>query len=745
MSNHIEDFVNQVRDYHAKTSKVVSDTFIDAMAKTEQVVTDWANEHHIIKATEMEGGYVAYPAMEGLKIADLGTTISGETIKELVDKIGVAEAHQGAAMELVASAIARAVSAGDNGAAAVFRAYGAKNSVSPNSRIISVESLYPAHAFRNQIKTLPLTAEAGQESFGINMDRVRPDLRTIISVGMLQFHTNLTPRICPIQTATQGNVTIVRETTNVYDMASANSLEPTSLLEIYDDPSLVSTKAKRIEPLVKNATNGELACEATADDVAFYAVRRELTLFKLARDVDRAGYDKFNHTDLVEDGVKIDKVIVEITKGEGENAKKNYFEIVLPYNRGRMTQYTDDRKSTIRRVNLDKWTAYLSADSEVKVVKVGSAVKTQNTDSNGKAETLADFTNGAKLALSMHVTGSVDRETSEAEANGYVGEIRVIDGDASKAAGIKVEVIGYALDARYNEDNKRKTSIRVMLSRNSMSYELPAGRNFVVDAAIGQEGQANASATLAQVEHIGRDYNNLTIIEEVLKSVHDQAKVAAGDKQVRQQLAAQYAAGNLVNPTVVVDTMDMNKMYGIRSSDAAGDIKAFAMLYFNGVTSKILSDSKYQQQLAEGATVTFRCICTNETLGNIFKLKQIHTHLNNDPAVAGGVEYAVMLDNGVKLEFVTTTFKSMKGQIFMIPYISNSQSSIFNFGQDWDQGTLVGALTIGTDQGASYHRVFSTTRELLIPTNVVGAIISVVGNSVDMTSDGVVDVMYTEG
>lgn len=722
MSNHIEDFVKGVKAYVAQENKTVSDDFVAAMQHVEGVVESWCNGLSLTTTKEVENsGYMVTVANESLKAAELSSVIGPEKIVELCKNANVANEHLEAAATLIAALMSRACG---GKASATFRSYAAKGHAL--GKEVGLESLFPSAVISSFSRTLPLTAEAGEESFGINMDRVEPDLKTIIAVALLQFHTNLTPRIVPIQTATQGNVTLVREQMTIYDMSQQEQV-PTRLLELYKDPSLVSTRAQRIEPRAANATAGELW--VTGGEHGVYAVKKAINLFKLAIDPNRPGYEKFNHTDFVEDGIQVDGVVVKITKTTGEPGsavtKTNYFLLPIPYSRGRLTQFTNDLASTDRRLNLDRFPIRLVADSAV-LTTLPSGVNQDLVEGN-KAAVLAGFTDGAQLALDLHFTAHVDRRIAMADADGWFGAFRVVNGDDKLAAGISGEVLGYTLDARYNEDNKRKTSIRAELIRNSMSYELPTGRNFVVDAAIGQEGQANASARLAQLEHIGRDYGNLKIIEEVLKSVHDQNVSLGNDKEGRKSLAAQYAAGDLVNPYVIVDTLDMGGMYGIRSADASGDVKGFLKMYCNKITSKILAESFYAQQLADGATITFRCITSNEILGNLFKAKQIHQHLDTDTAATGGVEYAIVLDNGVKLELVTTTFDSCRDMIYIIPYLTNAQGSVLNFGTDWDQGTLVGAVTIGTDGGASYFRQFSTTRELLIPTNVIGAVIQVVG------------------
>jgi len=578
------------------------------------------------------------------------------------------------------------------------------------------------------------------ESFGIQIDRVQPDLKTILTIALMQFHANLTPRIVPVQTVSQGNVTIVREAMEIFDMAN-NAQKPVRLIELYRDPKMVSVRATRIKPLKANDTAGKFL---VADDI--YLFQKQINLFAMAIDQTKIGYEKYNHTDFVEEGIVVDGVLVKITttKQLGTGTVGDFYVMIhIPTGRGRLTQILNDLRSTDRRLSLDRFSVRLDKTT-AKFEGVASLVSTDGV--------LNGLVDGLSLGVGLNCNFHVDRQTAMADASGWVSDLKLVKADGSALTtaqqewidGTTCSLVGWTMDARYNEDNKRKTSIRAQIVRRSMSYELPTGRNFVVDTAIGQDGSQNAAARLAQLEHIGRDSNNLDIIGEVMRAVHDQNVSFNNDEEARAQLAATYAAGDQVNPYVYMNTLDMSGLYGIRSGDMSGDIKQYVKQYFNRITSGILAKSLYQQQLAQGAKVAFRMITSPEILGNLFMMKHFHEHLDNDEAGTGGVEHVMILDNGVRLEIVTTNFKSMDTKIIMIPFLSSAQNSILNFGTDYDQGTLVGSFQIGTDGGASYHRMFSVTRELLIPTNVIGAVIDVVGTSaVNMTGAGSVTVSGT--
>ena len=399
--------------------------------------------------------------------------------------------------------------------------------------------------------------------------------------------------------------------------------------------------------------------------------------------------------------------------------------IKLPRDRARLTQVPNDYRSTVRRLTLDHTALLLNADSAVYGSTENSTIFTDFTAASGKS-----------VKIRLNLTATVDRKTGNADASAWgkagvfaLDPSLITEADKTFADGLKVEFVGFMLDARYNEDNKRKTSIRAEINRRNMSYELPSGRNFVMDFAVGQEGAVNAAARLAQLEHIGRDGNNLKIITDTLTDLHDRRLSMGYGAEANADIGATYAAGDLVHQTAYVDTLDFGTGFlAIRSSDASGDLKQFTKQRLNKICTGLLATSLMPEQLAQGTEVTLRAVTSPYVLGAILSCHHIHQHLDNlDQRGTGSVQYVMTLDCGVKLEIVTTTFKSMNNRMLIVPFFESAPTSVLNFGTDFDQGTLVGAVTLGADNSSVHNRIFSTTREALIPTNVVGAVIEFTG------------------
>lgn len=695
------------------------DDFDGAVAFVGSKVQAFLESNHLVTPKKMNNTTI-FAANESYQADAIENTLGANAIVDLVKDCHIAGANLGVAAKKVGQLLYAALGQ-DN--ASVFSAYSKGQDQVDGT--IALETLYPS-------ALMPTINDVGMEAFGIQMDRVQPDLKVILTVALLQFHTSLTPRVVPVQAIGQGNVTIVRENLTIHDLSEPKA-KPIRMINLYKDPTPVSTVLKRIVPLVANddAQDPKLVADG------IYKFEKVINMFDLALDASKPGYEKYNHTDFVEDNIFIDGLYINLTKAgtpaQGTEGQDGYvaataavteqFFVKVPQSKGRLTQMTNTQKSTDRYVNIDRFPVILTKDS---------TIIPASANASDASEILAGLTVNQGILINFNVSAHVDREYSILDAKGFATVAAYnkltapTDDEKAFAKSLTVEMVGFTLDARYNEDNKRKSNVRGNLQRRSMSYELPGGRNFIMDNAIGQEGMVNAAARLAQLEHIGRDAKNLDIITGVMNSVHDEFEMLGSGEFARDVLGAQYAAGDIVNPYTYIDTIDFSQVVTVRSGDASGDIKQFVKTKLTKITSSILANSFFAQQLADNAKVVFRAITSNTILGNTIMAKHYHDALNCDVAANGGVEHAIVLDNGVVIEFVTTTFESMSDRMILIPFLANSPSSVLNFGTDYDQGTMIGSYT-NTQDGAAHQRLFSVTRELLIPTNVIGAVLDIVG------------------
>lgn len=711
MNDNLKAFLAKCRAEGLPKDQKISDEFLTACENVSKVVEDWGTSNRVMKAVKGTKGTSLFRPNEDLSVENLEQSVGASAIAELVASCGIPECHRAAACERVAAILGQVIGRDSSIALNEYRQNTPEDEI--QGKLCSLESLYGAELW-GQIA--PST-----EAFGIGMDKTVLDLRTMLTVGLLQFGVALTPRIVPIQSTTQSNVTIKRELSLVYDMSKPEA-KPVRALHLFRDPSMVSVKAVRIVPLAKNDATHEFIDEKVE---GVYKFRKEFNLFKLSLDSTRDGYDKVNHTDLIEDNIKVDGLLVEVTKASKTGVKEQFL-LPISTDRARLTQIADDYLSTERRLALDHYTLTLSKDSAVVGKTEASAI-------------FADLDPASFVSFKVKLNAHVDRKTGDADADAWFTKIRVEDGsdtipeDQSFVEDLKIEPVGFKLDARFNEDNKRKSSIRIEINTRTMSYELPSGRNFFVDSAIGQEGAVNAAARISQFECLGRDGNNLNIIARTLDAVHDMRLMRGNGQEASAELAATYAAGDLVNQIAIATKIDFGASGAFianASNEATADIKQFVKFRLNKFMMSLLAQSLISHQLAAGAKISFRLITSPYVLGAILQLHHIREHLDRmDQVGSGAVQYVISLDCGVNLEVVTTDFDAIQNKMVIIPFFESAPTSVFNFGSDWDQGTLVGTIPLGADNTAAHNRLFSVTREALIPTNVVGATIVLDGMS----------------
>ena len=94
----------------------------------------------------------------------------------------------------------------------------------------------------------------GNEAFGIDIDKAVPDMNVSITIAIMNFHTRLAPRMHPVRSTTQPNVTYTKEYLEVLDLSKPTE-EGRRLVDLYIDPTFASNELTRIVPLLANEAN----------------------------------------------------------------------------------------------------------------------------------------------------------------------------------------------------------------------------------------------------------------------------------------------------------------------------------------------------------------------------------------------------------------------------------------------------------------------------------------------------------
>lgn len=647
-------------------------------------------------------------ANESLAFDDAINATGVEELTSLVQACGVRDAYVAPCCEAVLTIMDRCL---HRSAAAAWNEHNKKHSTRNNASASS-NALSDIYA-TDTVAALTGEVAPSSEAFGVNIDLAVPDLKVAITVAIMNFHTRLLPRLLPVKSINQPEIQYTKEYLEVYDLADVDQPRK-RLLDLYTEPAFAANELKRIYPMVANDADNLVAANGAGnidipEGTGLLKFNVKHNILKLSETVDKPGYSKLNRTDLIAENVKLDFIVVKIAE--------EYFKINVPVSLNRLT----------RTMNNDD-VAQRNADIKFRV-----SLDSTSTTANGNTTTeLAKYINGTKLILDINVKPSISLKYGDADCL-----IAITSSDANTS----VTPIGYALDARFSEENLRKTSIAVWTHRQNFSYDIPIGRNYVFDYAIGQENADENATNLTKVIGLGQDHVALnTVLLRTAEDVADRiASVGVNADDRIDYVGTRYVAGDKVRPTVIRGTLDFTKLNTIKDADRSGDIKQKALTFLNAVTTNVLYDSLLMQQL-EGQGVTFRCVTSMLVLGKILAQPHIHNHMDKEDArdIGDGIEYVLVLPNGVRIEFVTTTFSYMKERMFMFPVIKSNAESELNYATNFDYGTLVAHYTPSGEE--AHHRLFANIRELPIVTNPVAIDIDVRG--MDKVNDIVDDGTY---
>lgn len=614
--------------------------------------------------------------------------IDGAAIVKLVEDAGVPERFHRAAVASVAHDIAKNSANFDTTKATHFA------HASSQMPTLSVEDIMPA--------TMK-AAYVSNESFGAYSDKAVSDLATTLTVSLLKWHGTLTPRVIPNITKTDPVVSYIRPSFQVYGTDGVVE-DDVEVVDLYGDPSPVVNSLKKVVPL--NANDATLVPE---DGIVIFGT--EVKLLELALDASKVGYGKVNRTDIVADNVTLESVYVILD--DGTNPAETY-KIDLPVTTARLTR-PNNQPGYMRSGNI-QFQALVDADTKKSdgtdgIVADGAVAVTEAVAVALDINVRVDTRNGAAKAMGDVTLSAVGKDGSAAAS----GSVTAVDA-------ITASLYGYTLDARYSEENMRKSDVAITEKRDLLNYEIFQGRNFLYDAPIlGRGDNANSGAAkVYDIIRIGQDKVTLDTIIELLNDLGLQEAAYLANPVASNRPGNRYVSGSRVKPTFISATLDFASIVSFDDAYRLKTIAGRTIPFLNNVTSELLTKSYFDQQLDGAAPIVFKLITSGKVKGNI---------LGNEPKFVidnrAGAELTIKLPNGIILEVVTTTFDTVSDRMILIPSVSGD--SELNFAHNIDCGTLVGSFTHSDGGNNAVRRMVTNVREQPIPCNVMGAIIDVTG------------------
>ena len=560
-----------------------------------------------------------------------------------------------------------------------------------------------------------------QEAFGADIDKVLPDIRASLAVTLLQFHRGILDRIMHRRTSSSPYVKYVVPYAEVYDMLLSNDVSSRvrnsdshniPFIELYGDPRQVSNQLQPIIPLLSNDTEGVVYADG------YIKYNCKANLFDLSLIANQLGRSHYNFTDLVSENVILNEILLQISDGDTDEIIR----VDTSHLSGARLQMRPNTK-----------------DSGLRTCMLNVTVKLDNTTKtvNGEPSTLLATTTSADYVKAVITTAiEINLKYADVDGMGYIKGFAanaVPGADPSEEVttlveGLTFTLLAYNLDARYSEENLRKSNLAIRSQVRTFDYEISLGRNILVDYAFDQELPEYLMGLVTEATSLGQDHRGLDVIIKELLFVYDRVREETEDPAMRprtDKIGFEYVASQLVRPVVYLQTIDLDNVDTIRSSDVLGDIRQYVEWELLNIVSLYFQNSFYRQQLNAGEKPMFKVLTSSVILDNLLSIPHIHNHLNTESAVDGNtVEYRRVLPNGCILDCVSTSFNYMRDKIVMIPYRENLPEDVLNWGANWDYGTFVAHYNPQIDNGVN-KRIFSNSRSMVIPQNPGGIYLDV--------------------
>ncbi len=711
-----KDIYNSMRNRAAEKYDASDYSKLLAVVKATE---DFLADNNIINATLNVRDPNVICSMEDLSSANWENS-GYNAIESLLDQARIPQNMRASAGDAVACLLARWKACAGNNAKFLDQHFSHGGKEVRAEDINSTNNMVFATSLFCQIGNIQ--GSPSMEAFGANIDKVIPDVRTTMAVTLLQFHRGLLDRIIHRRSSGSPYVHYTVPYAEIYDMLKSYDDDHEvrnegdhrqTFLSLYNDPRAVSNELQPIIPLVINDVNGDLISDGVI------AVNRNVNLFDLSVLKGQIGKDHYNYTDLVSENVLLRSVLIEIS--DGTNTER----IIVPtskLNEARLNMLPNTNDSG-NRGGVLSYTIMLDQNTKL---------------ANGSTSTiLAACTDTDFIRAKINFTTQINLKYGDVRGYGVISHAAynlnnavVATEVSSLAESITASIIGYEIDARYSEENLRKSNLAIQSHVRTFDFEISNGRNILVDYALDDEAPNYLMSLVTEAISLGQDKRGIDVVVETLMYVYNVTNEENRDPKLRARLERvgfQYPAAQLVQPVVYINNIDISNVDNIRSGDLLGDIRSYAEWELMHHFALLYSNSFYKHALQPGEAPTFKVFTSPIILELIFSIPHYHNHLNRTESVDGStVEYRRVLPDGTILDCVTTTFNYLRNKIVAIPYREKDTESVLNFGTNWDYGMYVANYTPQM-HNAAWKRIFANSRTMVIPTNPIGLYFDVQG------------------
>lgn len=234
---------------------------------------------------------------------------------------------------------------------------------------------------------------------------------------------------------------------------------------------------------------------------------------------------------------------------------------------------------------------------------------TASADITGAASTLLNTVSGGdKVALSVEMSGRINTETGRTSLFASNVGVKFIDGVTgleeanATVAAFTFEVVGYDLDARRSNANRRSQGLLASPTEEEERYVIPLGSPITSTSPVGTNRDAADLQTLVNITRVRNSNNAVTTLLNYADTLRAYvANSAQGVTAVVQGLGR-----HLVTPTfvemstlaTVSNPLDLETtVNSLTSNERFEDVSAALVNAIADVASRLVRDSGYLQAL----------------------------------------------------------------------------------------------------------------------------------------------------
>lgn len=565
-----------------------------------------------------------------------------------------------------------------------------------------LRTIYPAGVLKDATfrGSFNMDVKVGNESFGVNTQNLLPDMKTIITLGLLKTIKGVSNGLMHRINNDTGAVQFIVPNDEFYSLTKSQGQTTEErqswshrkqLIQLLRDPSPVDMDLTPVVPQKKNDPNGKFVLN---DGILFPEV--EVPLWDMVQDGTKIGYERTDYTDLLSNKMSVRGVHIKVSVEGNEDEyyfidTSTYPSAQLVHSPNTVEDSGDYLSNLVAIVQFDKNTMTVSTeDTESKPSVIFSKLDMQ-TEYIGAKLSFATYAN----IMSARTSGSGFIEPKAVSNTG----VEISDSLKDLISKLKIEIIGWEPDYYFSEENYRKVNMAVRSMVDLYTYTLPDGRTIAIDASMRQPDDEHMLDLASRIQSIGFDNRNIELILKTLMSVKDRIQKEKSDPQYiehfgHQTVARAFVSGRKIYPEVYTGTIDLNNTRTRWSSNTQSDIREYIRSEMNIIISRLNYRSLYLHNLDNQPTY-YNVLTSAPVVECLFSLPCIYPHIASgagdsevyDTKQANKIPYfTVKLTCGTTLRFIVTTFAKMDNKMIGIPYRPNDPSSDLNYAINYDGG-----------------------------------------------------------